>query len=179
MPVVVANACALCGEDRPLNNNGICANSDDPRDPRPRFNACADLVRHLGSNLTRLGRARLRTSQRSEASARRLLTYSAHSAGFEIEVEVGPSWVAAFPTGNVEKAEKYVPPKRHMVEGLVLEDLDIPKLHLQLVEERRKASLYREMASLEEGWEEAAVESQRSVVKIEKLIAAWEEQHGY
>lgn len=174
--MTVMLACVLCDLERPLNVDGLCANSDKPDDPRPRFNACADLVSHLGSSLARTGRARLRTNERTSDEAKRLLLYS--SRDFTIRFEVGDSWVEAFVDGEAEQEKPNLPQPRKVVDGFVIDNLDIGKMHMDLIEAKRKASLYREMAQVEDGWQEAAVEAQAAVKQLTELIAAWEDDHG-
>lgn len=170
-------ACVLCDQDRPLNDVGLCRNPTNPDDPRPRFDACEELVMHLSSRLAQTGRARLRTNQRTVVEAERLLAYAAMD--LPIRFEVGDTWVAAIVDGEAPKLEKRTDAPRKIIDGFIIENLDIGKMHMDLIEAKRKASLYREMAQVEDGWQEAAVEAQAAVKQLEELIAAWEEEHGH
>lgn len=173
--MTVMLACVLCELERPLNGDGLCANSGNPEDPRPRFNACADLVSHIGSSLARTGRARLRTNTRSSDEAKRLLLYS--SREFTIRFVDGDSWVEAFVDGDAVQEQPVLAPPRRVVDGFVIDNLDIGKMHMDLIEAKRKASLYREMAQVEDGWHEAAVEAQAAAKQLAELIDAWEVEH--
>jgi hypothetical protein len=170
--------CVLCGEARDLDGSGLCRNSSNPDDYRPRFNACADLIGHLGHRLTRSGRARLRTKARSPEAATRLLQFAAREAGVAVTLEVGESWVLATSTGESPTGDRAVAMPRRVVDGFVVDDLDIAKMHLDLIEAKRKASLYQEMAQVEDGWQEAAVEAHAQAARLTKLIEAWEDEHG-
>ena len=169
-------ACVLCDQARPLNEDGLCRNSPNPDDPKPRFNACEDLISHLASRLGMVGEARLRTNQRSEGDAKRILTYAA--SRMPIRFETGDTWVKAIVDGEAPKLERQDNAPRRVVDGFVIDNLDIGKMHMDLIEATRKASLYREMAQVEDGWQEAAVEAQAAVKQLSDLIAAWEDEHG-
>ena len=169
-------ACVLCDQDRPLNGDGLCRNSPNPDDPKPRFNACEDLITHLASRLNKVGEARLRTKQRSEGDAKRILTYAA--SNMSIRFETGETWVKAIVDGEAPKLERQPDAPRKVVDGFVIDNLDIGKMHMDLIEAKRKASLYREMAQVEDGWQDAAVEAQAAVKQLTELIAAWEDDHG-
>ena len=132
---------------------------------------------HLSSRLAQTGRARMRTNQRTEDEAKRLLLYSAMD--LPIRFEVGDTWVAALVDGDAPKLERKSDAPRRVIDGFVISDLDIGKMHMDLIEAKRKASLYREMAQMEDGWQEAAVEAQSAVKQLTNLIAAWEEEHGH
>ena len=168
-------ACVLCDQARPHNEWGLCRNSPNPDDPKPRFNACEDLVGHLHTRLDRTGRAKLRTKERTEGEAKRLLTYAARD--IPIRFEIGDTWVLALTDGDTPMLPKETNAPRKVVDGFVIDNLDIGKMHMDLIEAKRKASLYREIAQVEDGWQEAAVEAQAAVKQLTELIAAWEDEH--
>lgn len=175
--MTVALACVLCDQARELNDSGLCRNPTSPDDPRPRYNACEDLVAHLSRLLVKKGRARLRTNQRTPEEAQRILTFVAGQSGLSIDFEMGDSWVAAFPNSD-PVVRPIIDAPRKVVQGFVIDDLDIGKLHLQHNEASRKASLYRQMAQVEDGWQEAAVEAANAEKQLSELIAAWEENNA-
>jgi hypothetical protein len=134
----------------------------------------------LTSRLVQTSRARLRTKARSPEDARRLLLYAARDAGVPVELQDGETWVLAVRSGDdggLEVRETFhkLPPKR--VHGFTVDDLDIGKLHLDEIEAKRRASLYRQMAELEEGWEAAAFEAAEQAKELRDLIEAWEGEH--
>ena len=172
----VTLACVLCDQARPHNESGLCRNSPDPDDPRPRFNACEDLISHLHARLDRTGRAKLRTKKRTEVEAKRLLTYAARD--IPIRFETGETWVLAVVDGEAPPLQRESNAPRKVVDGFIIDDLDIGKMHLDRIEATRKANLYRQMAQVEDGWEEAAVEAQVAAKTLTDLIEAWEEEHG-
>ena len=162
-----------------FNNDGLCRNSTNPDDPRPRINACEDLVTHLTSNMRLKGRARLRTKKRTPEEAKRILIYSARLGGINVEVEEGESWVEVTTTDiPMPKETKELSEPPAVAHGFRLDDLDIAKLHLDFVESKRKANLYTQLASTEEGWDKAARDAWAESKQLKELIDAWEERHA-
>lgn len=179
--MMVITECALCGrESELLSDDGLCRNPTNPDDPRPRINACEDLVDHISNSLRARGVARLRTKQRTPAEAKRILVYSARLRNLGVEIEEGDTWVRAELTDSPmprETQELAEPPA--VVQGFKLDDLDISKLHLDLIEAKRKAALYTQMAQIEDGWQNAARDAWAEQKQLQDLIDAWEELHGY
>ena len=97
--------------------------------------------------------------------------------GLSVSFDVGDSWVEATLTDQ-DMEPDVEPVDRPVVNGFVLDDLDIGKLHLDLVESKRKSNLYQQMAQVEDGWADAAAKAQAEVKQLSELIEAWEERHG-
>ena len=161
---ILEDECYLCDKRAWINDRGWCE-------------ACAGLAQHVSFQLRHRGRSRLRTKQRTVAQAERIFALVTDSYGISIDVERGDTWVAATMVEVEDDWERPVV-ERKRVDGYDLDDLDMGKLMLELVEQRSKVQLMTQMASVDPLSVQRLPAEHTQLNQLEKLVAekeAWME----